>query len=152
MRQIKLLDKDVDLIRTAENVDAFLTHGLEKAVRVVNINLTDLKSPTMDGLPKAPTFSNTLENKMVQYIDSRNLIEGFQRVYPKCNVIAQQIIKCCYLEDMDNNDVMLLLGYEHSRYAEIKRNALNEFADRYEMQPGCPDLHFYKKSGNIPER
>ena len=53
---------------------------------------------------------------------------------------------------MDNNDVMALLGYEHSRYAEIKRNALNEFADRYEMQPGCPDLHAYKKSGNIPER
>ena len=57
-----------------------------------------------------------------------------------------------FLDYMDNNDLMSLLGYEHSRYAEIKRNALNEFADRYEMQPGCPDLHAYKKSGNIPER
>ena len=146
MRQIKLLSRDVDLIKTAENVDAFLTYGLEKAVRVINISITDLKSPSLDGLPKAPTFSNALEDKMVQYIDSRNLVEGFQRVYPKCNVIARKIIKCRYLEDMDNNDVMALLGYEHSRYAEIKRNALNEFADRYEMQPGCPDLHAYKKT------
>lgn len=145
---------DIDLFKTAENVDWFLQHGLEKAVRVVNINIADLKSPSMDGLPKAPNFSNTFEEKMVQYIDSRNLVEGFKRVYPNCNIITQKIIKCLYLQGMDNQTVMQLLDYEHSRYADIKRNALNEFADRYEMQPGCPDLHVRKNrkhTGKIAE-
>lgn len=143
---------DIDLVKTAENVDNFLNHGLERAVRVVNINITDLQSPSLDGLPKAPNFSNTFEDKMVQYIDSRNLVEGFKRVYPNCNIITQKIIKCLYLQGMSNQAMMQLLDYEHSRYADIKRNALNEFADRYEMQPGCPDLHVRKNrkhSGKI---
>lgn len=144
MRQIKLLSRDVDLIKTAENVDYFLSHDLERAVRTVNINIADLKSPTLDGLPRSPSFNNALEEKMIQYIDCRNIVEGFHQSYIHSNVLTQKIIKMCYLQGIDNQDVMRVLGYEHSRYAEIKRNSLNEFADRFEMQSGCPDLHVKK--------
>ena len=137
---------NVDLIATAENVDNFLSTKLEKAVRVVNLNIADLQSPTIDGLPRAATFSNTLEAKVIRYIDSQNIVIGFVNVYQKCNMISQKIIRLCYLKGMDNKDVMNALGYEHSQYAIIKQRALNEFADRFEMQHGCPDLHAYKKA------
>lgn len=63
MRQIKLLSRDVDLIKTAENVDAFLTYALEKAVRVINISITDLKSPSVDGLPKCTDLLQCLRGQ-----------------------------------------------------------------------------------------
>ena len=67
-----------------------------------------------------------------------------------CKLIHKQILISKYLDDMYDWQIMQNLNYEKTRYLEIKMNALNEFADRLEAQPDCPDLHIYK-SGHFTD-
>lgn len=111
----------------------------------------------IDDMPKSPSFKNGSEEILVNHFESKSYIAksiliGVSKALNNCRLIHKQILIAKYLDDMYDWQIMQKLNYEKTRYAELKINALNEFADRLEVQPDCPNLHVYiKKSGNQTE-
>lgn len=149
------LFEPIDEVQTAKNVRRFLTKDLDKLLRMANETPSFLHSPIIDDMPKSPSGKNTSEEILVSHFDSKSYIAkriliGIGKAMNNCKLIHKQILISKYLDDMYDWQIMQNLNYEKTRYLEIKMNALNEFADRLEAQPDCPDLHIYK-SGHFTD-
>lgn len=151
------LFEPVDEVQTARNVRNFFNKDLDKLLRMANEVPSFLRSPVIDDMPKSPSFKNDSEEILVNHFESKsyiakNILIGVSKALNNCRLIHKQILIAKYLDDMYDWQIMQRLNYEKTRYAELKINALNEFADRLEVQPDCPNLHVYiKKNGNQTE-
>lgn len=151
------LFEPIDEVQTAKNVRRFLTKDLDKLLRMANETPSFLHSPIIDDMPKSLSFKNGSEEILVNHFESKsyiakNILVGVSKALNNCRLIHKQILIAKYLDDMYDWQIMQKLNYEKTRYAELKINALNEFADRLEVQPDCPNLHVYiKKNGNQME-
>lgn len=145
VREVFLGIPIVDQAETADNVLYFLKKYYDKQLRVYHsTNLANLKSPSISDMPTGSIYGNNNEEKMNKFLSAKMIVDGFNHTLEvgsyELKVVCQNV-----LGKITANEAMERLYLERTRYYEVKRRALNEFADIFEMQTGCPDLHVYKK-------
>lgn len=144
---------DIDLQKTADNVRSYLNTDLEMLLRRSGTSRSDLKSPGFQPVV-SHTVSNSQEEKMMKIFDAQRKIEAIINAISNCfsapNKPHKQILTMCYLQLLPDWLVSSKLGYGHTRYNELKIEALAEFADRIESSAATygvniKDLHYYKE-------
>lgn len=133
----------VDDKETAKQVVSFLTKTYDKQLRIYETTKpANLQSPSFDDMPKGAAFENNNEKKLIKYLHAKTLVSGMQWALEvgsdEMKIVLQQVLGIISTEQ-----AKFRLHIEKTRYYEIKTRALVEFADIYEMQNGCPDLHVY---------
>ncbi|GKT03441.1 ArpU family phage packaging/lysis transcriptional regulator [Furfurilactobacillus entadae] len=138
---------EVDRDKTAAQVRTFFERQYPKFKRYAETDTTALKSPMSDGQPKSPNFTNTAENNIIRQLTAETIVCNVHKAVDGCDAMSKKIIKGCYFRHVSNANMQTLIGYEHTRYNELKTEALNQFADAFDKYDHFYDLHVYK-SGN----
>ncbi|AWZ37945.1 ArpU family phage packaging/lysis transcriptional regulator [Ligilactobacillus murinus] len=143
--QLQFDRMEVDTIETAAKVRKFFKQDYPKLMRVAGVGNSFLKSPVITDEPKAPSFGNNLEERIVKRVYAQETLE---RVIEALNAIrdeSKQILIAVYVDDLGAWEICERLGCEETQYRVKKRKAENEFADAFETCcPWWKDLHKYK--------
>ena len=135
----------VDYDKTASNVMVFLTdeNYYPRLRRICNqANPEHLQSPRSNGMPGSAGYGNTKEQRMLKYLYAKTIVDGVTDTYDKGSVELRVVLDNV-LGKISAVEAMRKLHFENTRYYQVKKRALNEFADGLEMKVNCPDLHVY---------
>lgn len=135
---------NIDYKATARNVKEFLDKKLPRILRIANSSPASLASPVISDMPVNRGGGNHSEEKMVKYVAARAIIDGVSRAIAHCSQTSSHILKARYVQGLQNWQVIDTMYCERATYYKLRDKAFNEFADCFEMQKGCPDLHVYK--------
>lgn len=135
---------NIDYKATARNVKEFLDKKLPRILRIANASPASLASPVISDMPVNRGGGNHNEEKMVKYVAAKAIIDGVSRALAHCSQMSSHILKARYVQCLQNWQVIDTMYCERATYYKLRDKAFNEFADCFEMQKGCPDLHVYK--------
>ena len=135
---------NIDYKATARNVKEFLDKKLPRILRIANASPASLASPVISDMPVNRGGGNHSEEKMVKYVAAKAIIDGVSRALAHCSQMSSHILKARYVQGLQNWQVIDTMYCERATYYKLRDKAYNEFADCFEMQQGCPDLHVYK--------
>lgn len=158
---------EVDAKATANNVKNFLTFKFEHFQNYAGLNVSDLSvvddshlsSPKMDasGVSSHGGINHT-ESSFNRIMEAEQACKAIYKTIKNCRnggrTPYQKILSEAYLQNMEDYKIQQELGYEDSQYYIKKRQALCEFADRFEKWkdwysiPYFKDLHIYRKNKN----
>lgn len=144
MEDLLLEIDNIDYKATARNVKEFLDKKLPRILRIANASPASLASPVISDMPVNRGGGNYSEEKMVKYVAARAIIDGVSRALAHCSQTSSHILKARYVQGLQNWQVIDTMYCERATYYKLRDKAFNEFADCFEMQKGCPDLHVYK--------
>lgn len=151
---------------TASKVRGFLKHDFERYLSYAGLNPTDLSvidsthlsSPKMDASGvSARGGINHQEASTLRIMEAEKACYAVVKAIDNCRDSSRTpyrtILRECYLKGLDDQKVMVLLGYEHSWFDRLKRRAECEFADRWDKWKLAysvdylKDLHVYLREG-----
>lgn len=137
--------KNIDYDKTAENVARFLTDEryyprLYKVYHQANPEF--IQSPSLSGMPGGGSIGNRNEEKLIKYLYAKSIVDGVADTYDKGS-LELKIVLDNVLGKISAVEAMMKLHFENTRFYQVKKRALNEFADGLEMKVNCPDLHVY---------
>lgn len=140
---------DIDTQATASKVRKFLTKDLDKYLALAGEQRDNLKSPSITGMPKAQPVGNATEDHFLDVHIAEKTIDCVTRAISNCTATSRALLTLCYLDCLTDWKVAERLDYSPSRFKDLKRQALCEFAGRYRyqaMQAGITDseLNVYK--------
>lgn len=146
------LNLEIDYVATAKKVTKFLDKKLDRYLALSGKQRFDLKSPEMDGMPKAPTKGNASESRMLNIWLAGEVVDCVGCAMRNMTKESQQILLSRYSDNMMVYKIAQELNYSASTYTRRQEKALCEFADRFEFQvikhgihTEIKDLHVYKK-------
>ena len=125
---------EIDEKATASNAREFLTRKLDKYLALAVAQRENLKSPSITGMPKAAPVGNATEDHFLDVIIAEATIDCVKRAIANCTLTSRNILTLCYLDCLTDWKVAQRLDYSPSRYNDLKRKALCEFAGRYRYQ------------------
>lgn len=117
---------------------------VEMEIHALENDMINLKSPTIDGLPRATGFSqSTLEGKIVKNLERiadkkfkiqeiKDKIDLINKLIKTLKDYQQQVIRARYI---DNIDINYIAEKEHKEYRTIQANidsAINEMQKNYD--------------------
>lgn len=135
---------NVDCEKTAEKVLIFLTIYYPRLERMcTSANPKNLQSPMISDMPTRTSVNNSFEDKMQRYLASKVIVDAvhstLQKGSKELRVVYDNVVG-----KIPAWQAMSALHLEKTKYYEVRKKALNEFADIFEMQSYyCPDLHVY---------
>ena len=145
------LNLDIDCLKTARKVTNFLDKKLDRYLALSGKQRFDLKSPGMDGMPKAPSHGNGSENRMLNIWLAEEVVDCVGCAMRNMTKESQRILLSRYSDQMMVYKIAQELNYSASTYTRRQEKALCEFADRFELQiirhgihTEVADLHVYK--------
>lgn len=157
----------IDQRKTATRVRNFFKYDFERylgyagldPVSLSAIDDTHLSSPKMDASGVSSHGGiNHQEDSILRIMEAKRACYAVVRAINRCRDSSRTpyrtILKERYLKGLDDQKVMVLLGYEHSWFDKLKRRAECEFADRWDegklyYNVGyLKDLHFYPELEN----
>lgn len=136
---------DIDTKATAENARQFLAHDLDKYLALAGEQRDGLKSPAITGMPKAKPVGNSTEDSYIRVITATAIVDCVKRAIANCSQLSREILTLCYLDCLADWKIAQRMNYSFSRYKDLKRQALCEFAGRYLYQAtaaGIDDCDF----------
>lgn len=138
----------IDERGTAHNVDLFLTKDLEKALRFSGESRDGISSPQWSFEPSGGGYGNSQERRVGKVVTASNMVKAIADTIRNCDELNSKILFQCYIDEMKDWQVATKLGYTKEHFSrQIKRSALVEFADRYEVYGRFyhvyEDLHVY---------
>lgn len=146
------LNLEIDYVSTAKKVTNFLDKKLDRYLALSGKRRFDLKSPSMDGMPKAPTKGNASENRMLAIWLAENVVDCVGQAMRNLTSESQQILLSRYSDQMLTYNIAQELSISSATYSRKQEQALCEFADRFEfqvfkhnIQAEVADLHVYVK-------
>lgn len=106
-----------------------------RLMRTAGKRMSELKSPVFDSQPKAPSFANGVENRMVKRIDAENELRDILLAISLCDNKSKQILFDLYVDPNEYSDLEAMdrLGYQSTRYFYYKHRALLRFAEGYKQ-------------------
>lgn len=144
------LDLDIDYLKTARKVTKFLDKKLDRYLALSGKHRFDLKSPNMDGMPKAPTKGNSSENRMLSIWLAEEVVDCVGCAMRNMTKESQKILLSRYSDQMLTYNIARELNISAATYTRKQEKALCEFADRFEFQlvkhgihTEVDDLHVY---------
>ena len=145
------LNLDIDCLKTARKVTEFLEKKLDRYLALSGKQRFDLKSPGMDGMPKAPSHGNGSESRMLNIWLAEEVVDCVGCAMRNMTKESQRILLNRYSDQMMVYKIAQELNYSASTYTRRQEKALCEFADRFEFQvirhgihTEVADLHVYK--------
>ena len=146
------LNLEIDYPKTAKKVTDFLNTKLDRYLALSGKRRFDLKSPSMDGMPKAPAKGNASENRMLAIWLAENVVDCVGQAMRNLTSESQQILLSRYSDQMLTYNIAQELSISSATYSRKQEQALCEFADRFEfqvfkhnIQDEVADLHVYAK-------
>ena len=145
------LNLDLDCLKTARKVTEFLEKKLDRYLALSGKQRFDLKSPGMDGMPKAPSHGNGSESRMLNIWLAEEVVDCVGCAMRNMTKESQRILLSRYSDQMMVYKIAQELNYSASTYTRRQEKALCEFSDRFEFQiirhgihTEGADLHVYK--------
>lgn len=136
---------ELDEDQTIEKCKHYLEKVYPRLKLISHVEVGTLKSPNMDGMPRADTKTNTLPDTIVRRIYAKQAVQYTKRAIYACANTDQQILKGLYLRFEQDQNVFGELNLSETRYyKKYKPHALLAFADAYLYE----DLHVYKTGVN----
>ncbi|RHW48982.1 ArpU family phage packaging/lysis transcriptional regulator [Lactobacillus bombicola] len=119
--------------KTAEKVKDFFANDFKHYLRLANKHRTDISSPKMDitGIA-AHDGLNHQDELMTVNLDALACVAAVDHTISSCDNPNNQILYLCYIKQLQDVVIAERLGYQKSRYQEIKSDALVEFAERFD--------------------
>ena len=109
-----------------------------RLARMAGRPLADLKSPSIDGMPKAKSFENGVEASLVakldKVFDARDRMDIIDNALALCSFQSRWVLYFCYCtpEELALWQVAERLGVENAGVVKYqKKIALMEFAEAY---------------------
>lgn len=131
---------EIDEEATLQNVTHFLRVALPKMVRVSGQSMTDLKSPSYDGMPKAQPSGNATDARIVRRLYAEQVVKRTVEAIKHCDKDCRNILDDLYLQELSDTMCFMDLGFSESSYFHYwKPKALLQFADCYMLD----DLHVF---------
>ena len=145
--------KDIDCQATARKVTRFFDKKLDRYLALSGKRRYDLKSPSMDGMPKAPAKGNSSENRMLAIWLAEQVVDCVGCAMRNMTKESQKILLNRYSDQMLTYTIAQELSISSATYSRKQEQALCEFADRFEYQvikhgivKEVNDLHAYPRS------
>ncbi|WP_239064541.1 ArpU family phage packaging/lysis transcriptional regulator [Levilactobacillus sp. 244-2] len=134
---------EVDERSTVQNVTHFLAVMLPKMVRVSGQSMSELRSPSYDGMPKSQPSGNATDARIVRRLYAEQVVKRTLEAIKHCDKDCRNILDELYLQELSDTMCFMDLGLSESSYFHVwKPKALLQFADCYMLD----DLHIFKKS------
>lgn len=147
------LNLDIDCQATAHKVTQFLDKKLDHYLALSGKRRFDLKSPIIDGMPKAPTKGNASENRMIAIWFAEQVVDCVGCAMRNMTQESQKILLNRYSDQMLTYTIAQELSISSATYSRKQERALCEFADRFEYQvvkhgivKEVNDLHVYPRN------
>lgn len=110
----------------------------------------DYRSPSVDGMPKAPSGGNRSERRRINHSRYASALYAVRYAIKGCSITSQKIIQLKYIDELPNWKIKNQIGYKgNGTYNKLVKQAALEFADC--IEPACdyyfveekiiPDLH-----------
>lgn len=144
------LNLEIDCQETAKNVTNFLGKDLDRYLALSGKHRFDLKSPEIDGMPKAPSHGNASENRILNIWLAEEVVDCVGCAMKNMTAESRQILLKRYSDQMLTYNIAKNLNISAATYGRKQEKALCEFADRFEYQlvkhgihTEIEDLHVY---------
>lgn len=122
---------------TALKVKAFFENDLDHYLNLAGAHRADISSPTMDITGIATHGLNSQDERMAVNIDAANCVTAVDHTISSCSNSGEKpygtILYYSYIKNISNYVIAERLGYQMTRYYELKNRALVEFAERMEL-------------------
>lgn len=124
----------IDQEKTAQNVKAFFTDDFKHYLNLANKHLSDISSPTLDPNNMGGHDGlNHQDERMVVNLDAQNCVKAVNHTLNSCSYPSNTILYLYFIKKMSNDSIAQRLGYQSTRFIEIKKEALVEFAERFDF-------------------
>lgn len=137
---------DIDQIKTAKQVRNFLKYDFASYLLKAGYHRTDLGSPQLNLTGISAHAGNAAESKMMRIFDMQNRCKAIYQAMEHCfnspSHPYSTILKSLYIDELKDWQVANLIGYSDSRYDDLKRYALCQFADTIEPWQVVYDVDF----------
>jgi len=131
----------IDEKKTIKQVREFLDKKLPQAIRASGHSVTNLKSYTMDGMPKYKPVDNLAENMIVRHLYAEEVVRQTILAINSCDNVCQKILDMLYFQGYSNTMCYLNIGYSKTQYFDHwKPLAMLQFAQSYSLE----DLNIYQ--------
>jgi ArpU family phage transcriptional regulator len=121
---------ELDEERTIAKAKHFLMRTFPRLQRVSHIQASDLKSPSMDGMPKVASAVNHTDDKIVKRLAAEEAVNQVIKAINGCTCMSRQILIKLYIQHHSDTTVTIDLHLTRSHYFDkYKPLALLEFAD-----------------------
>lgn len=126
--------KTINKKETLKNTRRFLMNDLNDYLMLSNDNRLILKSPNIDGQPKAHNFDSN-DSQILRIIDAQKIIQAVNSSIQNCSDSSKQpyktIIVSYFIDGLSMFQVSDKIGLCDSRTRALKNKALIEFAERF---------------------
>lgn len=123
--------------QTAKNVSEFFKN-FKRISRMAGEDPSALKSPVITDMPVSHDGGNHNEDKLVDHANAADLapkiMNDVKTALSHVSETSRTIIIGLYVDDLTNRIMAQRLGYSERRVIDLKKKALNEFADSLEAQ------------------
>lgn len=149
MATLKSIFKNVDEDRTIENAKRVLSDYRKWVLRARRVSFS-LQSPTMDGMPKSPSYGNHIEEKHVNKLDAEFMASLVTNVIAAIEVdegtaVYSKLLELKYIKRYTNVKCARLLDNLPDRtFDKYHRQALLMFAEVYPDAVEDLIVHKYK--------
>lgn len=123
---------EVDEDKSIENAKEILSN-YRRLSRMAGQKLTDIQSPTFDGMPKASSYDNRIETKIVDHIDAEAIINNCQQAMSIMNKTSYWVLYYTYFCEpaLTHYQIAAKVGYAAGSIDKLKLRGLLEFAEAY---------------------
>ncbi|MCG4280899.1 ArpU family phage packaging/lysis transcriptional regulator [Lacticaseibacillus saniviri] len=111
-----------------------LLKAYRRLARMAGRPLTNYKSPTIDDMPKAQSFSNLAEKQMIDHFSAEQEIKWIDRAMQFLSFESYWVLYFSYCTDelMKGEKIAERMGYANDNMVDYqKRKALLEFAEAF---------------------
>lgn len=123
--------------QTAKNVSEFFKN-FKRISRMAGEDPSALKSPAISDMLVSHGDGNHNEDKIVDHLNAVELapkiMSDVKAALSHLSETSKSIIVGLYVDDLTNRIMAQRLGYSERRLIDLKKVALNEFADSLEAQ------------------
>lgn len=144
------LNLEIDYQATARKVTDFLGSKLDRYLALSGKQRFNLKSPSIDGMPKAPSKGNASEARILNIWLAEEVVDCVGCAMRNLTSESQRIMLDRYSDQMAAYNIAQKLSISAATYNRKQEQALCEFADRFEYQivkhgiyTEIDDLHVY---------
>lgn len=152
VEQLVLFGKaKLDKVKTAKAVKDFFAEDFNHYLNLANKHLSDISSPTLD--PSnigGHDGRNHQDERMVVNLDAQACVRAVDHAISSCNYSSGIIIYLYFIKHWPNDKISEKLGYQNTRFNEMKTQACVEFAERLnywqqQEHASLDDLRIFEK-------
>lgn len=130
--------------KTIENVKALL-RKYPRYKRISKRKAGQLKSPSMDGMPRSDSYGNQIESKIINQIEAEQIVMGCQYSIEAIeDSECRKILYDKYIKGYEDTAIRLSMHMAERTYYRKLKTACLSFADVYGWQE-LRVQHIYKR-------